>query len=223
MINASHVTKVVGGRTILQDVTLEVARREALRIVGTRGSGRTTLLRILATLVPPTSGTVSIDGIDAARQSFQARRKVAFVSPDVVVGTSLTVGEYLWIVARSRGISPEPRVNELMTRAGLCRHAAIHRLTAGERAALALTAALMVRPDVILLDGALCGVAESVRMRLAESIQEVREGGAAVVVVSDDDQDELVALCGRVVSLQAGRLYSGLPKLAPTEPMQWAL
>ena len=212
MISVNHVSKIVGGSPVLEDVTLQVARRECVRLAGARRSGRTTLLHILAALVSPTSGAISIDEVDVASHPLKARRRVAYVSVDALAGSGLRVDEYLWLVARARGVTPGPRLNELMKGARLEPHAGINSLTESGRAAVALAAGLAAEAGVLLLDNALRAVRKPERLVFAEWIRDARDRGAAIVVVSDEP-DEVTTLCGRVVTLENGRLHSGLAPL----------
>ena len=130
MISLTRVTKSFGGRTVLNDVTLQVARGECVRITGAPKSGRTTLLRVIATLIHPTSGGLSVDGIDGVRDPVAARRKMVYVSPDILTGTRLRVDEYLWFVGRARGRSVSDRhVAEACDRCGLARGSDVDRLS----------------------------------------------------------------------------------------------
>jgi ABC-2 type transport system ATP-binding protein len=221
MINVNHVSKIVGGCPVLEDVTLQVARRECVRLAGARRSGRTTLLHVLAALVSPTSGAVSIDDVDVTSHPLKARRRVAYVCVNALAGSGLRVDEYLWLVARARGVTPGPRLNELMKGARLEPHAGIDSLTASGRAAVALAAGLAAEASVLLLDNALGAVKEPERLVFAEWIRAARDKGAAVVVVSDEP-DEVTTLCGRVVTLENGRLHSGLSPLPLPEEASWA-
>ena len=209
MISASHVTKIAGGRTVLEDVTLQVARRECVRLGGPRNSGRTTLLRILGTLVPPTTGAVWIDGTNATADPLHARRRIAYVDPAMPGGSRLTVEEYLWVVARARGTRPGAEAGELLKRAGVAATTGIDRLPGAVRAAVAVAAALSGRPDVLLLADVLSGAGDAARQAIVDSIRDARANGAAVVVVADDES-ELTTACGRNVMLERGRVQSVL-------------
>src|ERR1700731_3307463 len=102
MITVRQLTKAFGTTTALAGVDLEIGQGECLAIVGSHGSGRTTLLRILATLMRPTSGRVAINGLDIASDLFQARPLVAYAGHDLIDGNRLRVDEYLRFVASAR-------------------------------------------------------------------------------------------------------------------------
>ena len=223
MIGLTRVTKSFGASTILNDVTLQVARGECVRITGTPKSGRTTMLRVVATMIRPTTGSISVDGIDAVRDPVAARRKMLYVSPDAVTGARLRVDEYLWFVGRARGRSvPDRHVAEACERCGLARGSDVDRLPAGGRAALAIAAALLVATDVLLLDDALGTVPDAGRReQLADALRAARGRGTTMLVVSNGP-DELSVMSSRIVTLERGQLQEGLPALRQPGEVSWA-
>ena len=211
MISASGIRKIAAGRMVLDDVTLHVAAGECLRLVGASVAAPSLLLRIIATLVRPSSGALTIDGIDAIARPGAARRALAYVGADSLAGAKLTVREYLWTIACARGNRNPSDVKAYAERCaapGTC----LDELTVQDRAAVALYAALLGRPKVLLIDRVLANMSAARRGALAESVGDARAGGAAVVVVSDE-QDELSALCGRVARVGADGVHSGLATL----------
>lgn len=208
MISARAVTKVCDGRPILDGLSVDVKRGECLGITGAAGCGRTTLLRILAARVRPTLGTVMIDGIDAVRDPFRARRHVAYVDPADNTGAGLRVGEYLSFVARARAreaAATAGTIREAVLRAALKPDMAIDALTLNRRAALALAAALVVRPDVLLVDDLLPAIEPAAQSSFVEWLAETRQQGSALVVSSEKAAD-VSALCRRGVQLESGRI-----------------
>lgn len=223
MISLTRVTKSFGGRTVLNDVTLQVARGECVRITGAPQSGRTTLLRVIATLIRPTSGGLALDGIDAVQNPVASRRKVVYVSPDILPGTRLRVDEYLWFVGRARGRSVSDRhVVEACDRCGLTRGSDVDRLSPDGRAALAVAGALIVSTDVLLLDNALGAVPDAARReQLADALRAARARSATILVASNGP-DELSAMSTRIVTLDRGQLREGLPALRQPGEASWA-
>ena len=81
MISLGRVTRVSSGVTVLNDITLRITRGECVRVTGEPGSGRTTLLRVIGTLIPPTTGDVLIDGVNVVTERTAARRRTGAVRP----------------------------------------------------------------------------------------------------------------------------------------------
>ena len=223
MIGLLRVTKSFGGRTVLNDVTLQVASGECVRITGAPQSGRSTLLRVIATLIRPTSGGLSVDGIDAVRDPVSARRRMVYVSPGTLTGIRLRVDEYLWFVGRARGGSISDRhVSEACDRCGLTRSSDVERLLPDGRAALAIAAAVLVSTDILLLDDVLGDVPDAAwRERLADALRAARARGATMLVVSNGP-DELSAMSSRIATLERGQLHEGLPALRQPGEASWA-
>lgn len=146
-----------GERKVLRDIDLRIAERR-VGIIGSNGSGKSTLARMINGLLTPTSGTVTVDGVDASRKGAQVRRKVGFVftDPDTQI-VMPTVGEDLAFSLRRAGLSKQEvaaRVDEVLERFGLAGHAEhpSHLLSGGQKQLLALGAVLIRRPEVIVAD-----------------------------------------------------------------------
>jgi ABC-type multidrug transport system ATPase subunit len=206
MIRATRLTKRYGAVDALVDVDLAVARGDSLGLVGPNGSGRTTLLRIAGTLVAPTSGSIEIDGVDAARHAYRVRPRVAYVASEPLGSEGLRVDEYFRLVLTGRKQSASDEiVGEAIERAGLDRRTRCASLSGGMRQRLALAVALAARPDALLLDDPLRALDSAARGRFVEWIIGAREQGAAIMVATQSDED-VAALCTRVARFDRGRL-----------------
>jgi ABC-2 type transport system ATP-binding protein len=218
IVRTSNLTKRFGRTVALDNVDLQVARGECLGLVGSNGGGRTTLLRILATLVCPSSGTVEVAGIDAVRRIYDARSRVAYVGEESSPGFGLCVREYLEFFHASRrtraGAGPAGKVDEVVERAGLPSDAPVDDLSSGFRQRLALAAGLLIGPEVLLLDDPIRAIDVGARSRFVEWLREVCDRGTTIVVALNHQRD-VKALCHRVVQLEAGRLVPSahLPEL----------
>ncbi|MEU7629615.1 ABC transporter ATP-binding protein [Nocardia sp. NPDC049220] len=146
-----------GDRTVLRDIDLCLCERR-IGIIGANGCGKSTAARMINGLLTPTSGRVTVDGIDAARKGAQVRRKVGFVftDPDTQI-VMPTVAEDLAFSLRRTGLTkPEivARVQEMLVRFGLEEHAEhpSHLLSGGQKQLLAIGAVLIRGPEVIVAD-----------------------------------------------------------------------
>ncbi len=199
-----------GTTVALDGVDMSVAEGESVALMGPNGSGRTTLLQLLATLRAPDAGTIEIAGVDARRFPFAARAHLLYVGDDLPAAAGLRVREYLEFVInvrRSRAGSPPGDVAAAVQRAHLSSDARVEWLSAGVRQQLALTAALLVAPRLLLLDNPLSSLDQAARSRYLEWIAEVRARGTAVVAAVNTTADA-EALCNRVARLDAGHLVS---------------
>lgn len=146
-----------GERHVLRAIDLRLTERR-VGIIGANGSGKSTLARMINGLLKPTSGTVTVDGIVAARKGAQVRRKVGFVftDPDTQI-VMPTVAEDLAFSLRRSGLDKAQiaaRVREMLERFGLEHHAdhPAHLLSGGQKQLLAIGAVLIRRPSVIVAD-----------------------------------------------------------------------
>jgi ABC-2 type transport system ATP-binding protein len=207
MVRAIGISTTCGTTRVLNDLNLEVARGESLGVSGANGSGRSTLMRVLATLVRPSSGTLQIGGHDCSRQLIQARGQIAYVGGDLRPDTALTASEYLTTMLAARGISAgeASSASRDLKRAGVPADAPIAALSTGLRQRLALAAALGMRSPLLILDDPFRGLDEDGRASFLRWIGEARDSGTTVVITSTDERD-LTTICPRIVRLDGGRI-----------------
>jgi biotin transport system ATP-binding protein len=146
-----------GERTVLAGIDLTLTEHR-VGIVGANGSGKSTMARMINGLVSPTSGTVTVDGLDTTAKGRDVRRKVGFVftDPDNQI-VMPTVAEDVGFSLRRSGLTKEQladRVAQTLSRFGLAGHAdhPTHLLSGGQKQLLALAAVLVTRPQVIVAD-----------------------------------------------------------------------
>ncbi|TFD90781.1 energy-coupling factor ABC transporter ATP-binding protein [Cryobacterium serini] len=157
IIRFDQVGQSFGERRVLRDVNLSLTEHR-IGIVGANGSGKSTLVRMINGLVTPTSGTVTVDGLDVARHAREVRRKVGFIftNPDNQI-VMPTVQEDVAFTLRRRGLSPAEiaeRTAAALDQFGLSEHAEhpAHRLSGGQKQLLALAAVLVAEPATIVAD-----------------------------------------------------------------------
>ncbi len=216
MVQARALAKTFGHTQVLRDVNLDVARGECVGVLGARHSGRSTLLRILATLVPPSSGRVEIDGVDAVANPLHIRSRLAYASAEAVPQCGFRVRDYARFVLDARspahGHASRTAIDEAMARAQLPADAPLETATTGVRSRLALAVALLLRPELLLLDDPLRDVEAGSRQEWIVWMREARDAGTTLVVAIGDD-GELAPLCHRVDTLDSGRLTRGAERI----------
>ncbi|MFD3703076.1 energy-coupling factor ABC transporter ATP-binding protein [Nocardia sp. NPDC058658] len=156
-IVVSGVGHRFGERTVLREIDLRITERR-VGFIGANGSGKSTLARMLNGLLKPSTGTVTVDGLDSARKGAQVRRKVGFVftDPDTQI-VMPTVAEDLAFSLRRSGLSKAEvaeRVQRMLDRFGLAAHTdhPAHLLSGGQKQLLAIGSALIREPEVIVAD-----------------------------------------------------------------------
>jgi ABC-2 type transport system ATP-binding protein len=214
MITVSGISKRYGSTAGLTDANLHIERGECFGLVGANGSGRTTLLQIVATLMRPSSGVLTIDGLDAVKHVDRIRPRLAYVAEEPVLSDplrSVRVGEYFELIHRARSArarrTPDVGMRDVLARAGVAAETALGALSAGMRRRVALAAALSSGADILLLDEPLHWLDSGSRECFLEWLRESRDAGTTLVVALNDERD-VAALCQRVAVLDAGRLTS---------------
>jgi len=216
VITINGLTKTHGHTTPLAGIDLSIARGESVAVVGSQADGRTMLMRILATLTPPTSGTIAIGGLDIVADVFRVRRLVAYAGLEPIHANRLRVVEYLRLVAGARGQSSAGAciAADLV---GLNGDPSIEMLGDGLRERLPLAAALTSGADVILLEQPFRALDALATDRVCDWLVAARARGTTFIVA--DDQ-RVAGLCERTVVLRSGRVVEpsadGPPDRAPS-------
>lgn len=205
-ISLSGLGKRFGARWVLRGVTLDVSRGEAVGLLGANGSGKSTVLRILGTLLNPTVGTATIDGLDITRDAGKVRGHVGYLAHAPGLYDDLTARENLRFAADMLGVS-FAAVEESLDRAGLARVAddRVRGFSAGMQRRLGIARLVLRAPRILLLDEPYSNL-DTDGIELMNSIlgDIVRSGGAALVALH-----ELAPARGilvRTVNLVEGRI-----------------
>ena len=193
---------------VLRDVTLNLTERR-IGIVGANGSGKSTLVRLINGLVTPTSGTVTVDGLDVRKKAREVRRRVGFVftNPDNQI-VMPTVAEDVAFTLRRRGLSPaeiSDRTTATLQRFGLDELAdrAAHRLSGGQKQLLALAAVLVAEPAVVIADEPTTLLDARNTRRITELLATLSQ---QLIVVTH--QLELLTDFDRVIVVDAGQVVA---------------
>jgi ABC-type multidrug transport system ATPase subunit len=211
MVRTRKLVLRFGGTVALDGIDLEVAAGERVALCGPSGAGRTALLRTLAALHPPSCGLVEIAGIDAGRSPFDARAFSMYVGRDLPASTRLRAGEYIDFVRRARA-GTASRTATMSTAAALRRaeipaDGSIDRFAAGMRKRLALTAALVVGPPVLLLDEPFASLDSDGCALFLDWLTETRSIDTLVFAASGREMDT-ARLCDTVLRMEHGRIVS---------------
>jgi heme exporter protein A len=208
MIEVRGLTKNFGPQAALRGIDLDVRRGESLAVVGPKGAGKTTLMRVLATLTRPTKGRVVVGGYDLARQPAAARRLMGFVSHQPLVYEELTAEENLRLYARLYGV-PEAKaqISTTLSWVGLTtqRHDLVRTFSREMKQRLAIVRALLHDPPLLLLDEPYVGLDQEAVLVLHKILAVLRHRKGTVVMTTHD-LDGGMTLADRVTILIAGRV-----------------
>ncbi|MEV4461634.1 TOBE-like domain-containing protein [Microbispora sp. NPDC049633] len=209
-IEVRDVNKSFGATPVLHDVSLDVAAGSLTALLGPSGGGKSTLLRVIAGLERPDTGTVRISGVDATRLSPQ-RRNVGFVFQHYAAFKHLTVFRN---VAFGLEIRKRPkdeirkRVMELLELVHLEKLADRYpsQLSGGQRQRMALARALAVEPEVLLLDEPFGALDAQVRKELRAWLRRLHDEVHVTTVFVTHDQEEAIEVADTIVVLAGGEV-----------------
>ena len=207
-IRFENIEKRYGGLYALRRVSLEIAAGECVVLAGRNGSGKTTMLRIAARLVRPSSGSVTF--LDSGKGPMLGAPKVGFVGHATMVYDELTAEENLVLFARLLGIAePAARAGILLAEVGLDdrRSSLVRTFSRGMRQRMAIARALLNQPEVLLLDEPATGLDPQGVSWLAETLRRMRNAGRTIVM-SLHGESEISSLATRAVRLEAGSVMA---------------
>jgi ABC-2 type transport system ATP-binding protein len=204
-VRTEGLTKRYGTVDVLQDLTLEVERGEVLGYLGPNGAGKTTTIRLLLGLIQPTAGRAEIFGLDCQRSPVAAHRHLAYVPGEANLWPGLTGAETLHLLGRVQGQVDEAYRDELVARFELDSDKKVRAYSKGNRQKVLLIAALMCRPDLLVLDEPTAGLDPLMEQAFRNCIHEAKARGQTVFL-SSHILSEVEALCDRVAILRNGQL-----------------
>ena len=206
-IEVSHISKSYGKVKALTDVSFTVGQGEVFGLIGPDGAGKTTLFRILCTLLLPDQGSATVDGFDVVRQMAEIRRRVGYMPGRFSLYQDLTVQENLEFFATLFGTTVEAGYDSIKAIYGQIerfRDRKAGDLSGGMKQKLALSCALVHSPSVLLLDEPTTGVDPVSRKELWEMLGLLKKRGITIVA-STPYLDE-VRRCERVAFLSEGQV-----------------
>ena len=210
-IEVRHLSKRYDVTPALDDISFDVQPGEIMGFLGPNGAGKTTALRIMTGMIAPSAGTVRIDGLDAARQPLEIRRRIGYLPEHVALYPELRVKEYLHYRARIKGVGRRDRrarVDDALARCAVEDVAGklIGRLSKGYRQRVALADCLLGRPTILILDEPTVGLDPHQIRQTRELIMEL--GRTATILLSTHILPEVEMLCRRVTIIDKGRIVA---------------
>ena len=194
----------------LRGVDFEVARGSIFALLGSNGAGKTTVVKILSTLLKPDAGTVGVNGFDVATQPANVRESISLTGQFAAVDEILSGRENLVLVARLRHLKdPGTIADDLLERFSLT-DAATRRVatySGGMRRRLDIAMSLIGNPPVIFLDEPTTGLDPQGRLEVWHSVKELASQGTTVLLTTQY-LEEAEQLADRIVILQEGRIIA---------------
>jgi ABC-2 type transport system ATP-binding protein len=214
MIEVKHLTKWYGRVLAVDNISFEVAKGSVVGFLGPNGAGKSTTLKIMTCYMPPSSGTVTVDGLDVLGDSLEVRRRIGYMPESVPLYPEMRVGEYLKFRASLRDIPARQRqaaVDRVCQRCWLkdpedMTRRRLGELSRGYKQRVGLAEVLLHNPPVLVLDEPTIGLDPAQIRAMRELITEL--GEEHTVILSSHILAEVEQTCGQIVIIQGGRLVA---------------
>lgn len=212
IIEIRDLTKRYDGVTALEDLTLSVEEGAVVGFIGPNGAGKTTTMRILTTLLQPTSGEAWVAGHEVTREPESVRRTVGYMPDFFGVYEDMKVWEYLDFFAACYDIPPHVRENMVddllaLVDLGHKKESFVDSLSRGMKQRLCLARTLTHDPQVLILDEPASGLDPRARIEMRELLRELKQMGKTIFF-SSHILSEVADVCTSIAILEAGRLVA---------------
>jgi ABC-2 type transport system ATP-binding protein len=197
----------------VNDLTLAIERGEMFALLGPNGAGKSTTIKMLTTLLPPSSGRARVDGLDVVRHASAVRRLIGYVPQMLSADGTLTGRENLAVFARLYDVprrERKPRVAEALSFMGLMDAAdrPVRQYSGGMIRRLEIAQSMIHNPRVLFLDEPTVGLDPGARRAVWEHIEELRDRTGATIVLTTHQMEEADLLCERVAIMHQGVLVA---------------
>ncbi len=209
VVETTALTRKFGNFTAVDGVSLKVGQGEIFGLIGPNGAGKSTLIKMLTTLLPPTSGSATIAGFDIIRQPAEVRRHIGYVPQLLSADGSLTGFENMLLSARLYGVprrERRERIERALARMGLAEvaHHLAGQYSGGMLRRLEIAQSLLHRPAVLFLDEPTVGLDPAARETVWERVLELRARFRRTMIVTSHHLDEINEFCDRIALIDRG-------------------
>ncbi|HNV30176.1 MAG TPA: gliding motility-associated ABC transporter ATP-binding subunit GldA [Cyclobacteriaceae bacterium] len=207
----SHLTKIYGQQKAVNDISFSIEKGEIVGFLGPNGAGKSTTMKIATGYLPPTTGTVQVNGLDVTTHSLQVRKMMGYLPEHNPLYLDMFVHEYLHFVGKVFDISSstlKSRIPEIIGLCGLGReqNKRIEELSKGYRQRVGLAQALIHNPDVLILDEPTTGLDPNQILEIRKLIKEISRD--KTVIFSTHIMQEVQAICDRVIVINQGEIVA---------------
>lgn len=213
MIKIENLTKHFGSTKAVDGISFQIEEGELFGLLGPNGAGKTTTVRMIATLIPPTSGNIEVNGFTIPKHAAMARNFIGYVPQALSSDGSLTGYENLLIFAKLVGLRKkerEQRIEELVRMMGL--EEALHKLvkeySGGMVRKLEIAQALLHHPKVLLLDEPTVGLDPVARHSVWDVLENLRKNYDVTILLTTHYMEEAEALCDRLAIMDHGKIVA---------------
>ncbi|MBI2860505.1 MAG: ABC transporter ATP-binding protein [Chloroflexi bacterium] len=207
-IKVEGLTKSFGSYTALKKIDLDVGQQESVVIFGPNGAGKTTLIKVLATILNPTSGKVSINGLDIKHDAEEARRQIGVVSHQTFLYGNLTIHENLDFYGRMYDVPARAaRIRQVVETVGMTHrlHHRVNTLSRGMQQRVSIARALLHQPNIILLDEPETGLDQQA-ISMLWSVLRTGDQVKRTIIHATHNLERGFDLCDRLLIIDRGRI-----------------
>ncbi|MED5374633.1 MAG: ABC transporter ATP-binding protein [Myxococcota bacterium] len=211
MIEVSELTRYYGRHAAVRDLSFSIQDREIVGFLGLNGAGKSTTLKVLAGLLLPSSGTVTVDGVDVVSAPDSLRAQIGFLPEDAPLYKDMRVRDFVLHVGQLKGMSAaqaEARVDEVLDRCGLAPRArqVISELSHGYRKRVGIAQAIIHQPKLVILDEPISGLDPLQIREIRQVIRGLKQD--CTVLISSHILSEISQTCDRILVLKDGQLVA---------------
>ncbi len=208
-ISVQGVTKIYGKQKALDNVSFEIQKGEIVGFLGPNGAGKSTMMKIITGYIPPTSGTVKVNGLNIYEHTLEIKKQTGYLPEQNPLYYEMYVKEFLEFIAKLYGLSNvSARVREMIEICGLEveQHKKIKALSKGYKQRVGLAQALIHNPSVLILDEPTSGLDPNQLEEIRRLIKEL--GKDKTVMLSTHIMQEVEAVCNKVIIIHRGKIVA---------------
>jgi ABC-2 type transport system ATP-binding protein len=211
MIEVRELTKRYGSEVAVDRISFSVRAGEVVGFLGPNGAGKTTTMKVITGYLPPTEGTVLVDGLDVRQDSLAIRRKIGYLPENTPLYADMITYDYLEFVAAMRGVEGAARRRRLAEVVEVCGlgevlNKRIETLSKGYRQRVGLAQAMVHDPPILILDEPTSGLDPNQIVEIRTLIKTL--GRQKTVILSTHILPEVQASCDRVLIIHRGRIVA---------------
>lgn len=209
MVYVHNLTKRYGSLVAVENLSFRLDRGDVLGFLGPNGAGKTTTMRIITGYMPPTRGTVHIEGVDIFDNPLRAKKLIGYLPENPPLYTDMTVSEYLNFVADIKQVTrkeKKSRIFYVIEKCGLSdvRKRIISHLSKGYRQRVGIAQALVNNPSVLILDEPTIGLDPLQIIEIRDLIKSL--SGERTVILSTHILPEVTMICSKVIIINEGKM-----------------
>ena len=211
VLEVRNLTKTFGDFTAVNGISFALQPGEILGVLGPNGAGKTTTMHMLLGLITPTSGTISMFGMDLETHREAILQQVNFSSTYMSMPQSLTVEENLWVVARLYGLPDVQRkIDDIVKKLemGEFRQKVTRKLSSGQMTRLTLAKAFLTEPKILFLDEPTASLDPDIAHKIRALLKDEQLASGLSVLYTSHNMREMEEMSDRIIFLQKGNLVA---------------